>query len=145
MRPNEIKHVHLDNKDLRQYKEIIETSAPASVSFAVTVGYETNGAEKVPLYFHVFTPDKGLASDFCFALSLHSLQTGQIIFQEVTSRGSQASRKVVAHVNPHETWVLRVTKPKTGFFARWLLGKPKLWLYVGAYRSSRQYDAIYAA
>ena len=144
MKPNETKWITLDQKtNLEQRKEIIESSAPASVCFAVEIAYETNGAEKVPVYFQVCTPDTGLARDFKFDLTLYSQQTGQIVFQESTSRGSMASRKVLAHVNPREIWMLRVSKPKTGFFARWLLGKPRLWFYVGAHKLSRQYDVAY--
>lgn len=141
MKPNEIYSLALaDRHQLYQKQTIIETSNAASVQFSVEVGYETNGAEKVPLWLHVCTPDTGLARDFKFDISVYSLETGFSYCQTRTTRGNRASRKCVVWVNPNETTMVRVSKPKTGFFSQWVLGKPKLWFNVAAHKNSRQFD-----
>ncbi len=141
MKPNEIYSLVLaDRHQLYQKQTIIETSNAASVQFSIEVGYETNGAEKVPLWLHVCTPDTGLARDFKFDISVYSLETGFNYCQTRTTRGNMASRKCVVWVNPNETTMVRVSKPKTGFFKQWLFGKPRLWLNVGAHKNSRQFD-----
>ena len=143
MRPNETVLLPLkDGYTIEQRKTIIESKEQASVTFAISIQYNTNGDDKVPVYIHVCSPDKGLPRDFRYTLELYSMQTRETRFVDYTSLGNRSSRKICVLVDPSQIWNLKITKPKTSFWSR-LIGKPKLWLYVAPHRSSREVDVTY--